>query len=73
MTNHEARTAPAPADLDGDLASLRGDCARMASRWAAAPGRDADAGRPVPPAQIHGVSVPASSARLLDSMSEYGD
>ncbi|MFC9057811.1 hypothetical protein ACFTXB_07105 [Streptomyces sp. NPDC057074] len=34
MTN--LRTAdPAPADLDGDLASLRGDCARMTPRWSA--------------------------------------
>jgi hypothetical protein len=32
MTNPKT-VAPAPADLEGDLASLRGDCARMASRW----------------------------------------
>jgi hypothetical protein len=52
------------------LAQLRGDCARMAPHWvvpaAAAPA-------PVPPSRIHGVVVPASSARLLDAMAEYGD
>ena len=73
MTNleaHTARTAPAPADPEGDLASLRGDCARMAPLWAA-PGRAA--ALPVSPSRIHGVDVPASSARLLDAMSDYGD
>ncbi|MFD1658560.1 hypothetical protein ACFSL4_10140 [Streptomyces caeni] len=55
---------------EGDLASLRGDCARMVPHWAA-PERAAS--RPVPPSLIHGVSVPAASARLLDAMSEYGD
>jgi hypothetical protein len=81
MRNHEVHAAPAPADLDGDLASLRGDCARMASRWTTAPDAeagvgahvDSDVGRPVAAADIQGVSVPASSARLLDAMSEYGD
>ncbi|MEW2291519.1 hypothetical protein ABZ719_02270 [Streptomyces sp. NPDC006743] len=74
MTNHEVHAAPAPADLDGDLASLRGDCARMAPRWSA-PGRKSGPKGPgaVSPARIHGVSVPDSSARLLESMSEYGD
>ena len=69
MTN--LRTAdPAPADLDGDLASLRGDCARMTPRWSA----PADASvRPVPLALIHGVRVPPKSARLLEAMSDYGD
>lgn len=51
------------------LAQLRGDCARMAPHWvvpaAAVPA-------PVPPSLIHGVVVPAASARLLDSMSPYG-
>ncbi|MET7382595.1 hypothetical protein ABZT08_27955 [Streptomyces sp. NPDC005526] len=70
MTNLEVHTHPGPADLDGDLASLRGDCARMVPHWAA-PGPDV--ARPVPPSRIHGVDVPASSARLLDAMSDYGD
>ncbi|MFI1762853.1 hypothetical protein ACH41H_12490 [Streptomyces sp. NPDC020800] len=68
MTNLKVDST-APADLDGDLASLRGDCARMAPRWAA-PRHDS---RPVPPSLIHGVTVPARSARLLDAMSDYGD
>ncbi|MEU6475618.1 hypothetical protein ABZ858_01780 [Streptomyces sp. NPDC047017] len=81
MTHHKTHSAPAPADVKGgdiasdieaDLASLRGDCARMAPRWASA-GRGAEAVRPVSPARIHGVSVPASSARLLEAMSDYGD
>ncbi|MFI1162947.1 hypothetical protein ACH4UM_04865 [Streptomyces sp. NPDC020801] len=70
MTNLDVHVAPSPADLDGDLASLRGDCARMAPHWAAP---DRVAARPVPPSRIHGVNVPASSARLLDAMSDYGD
>ncbi|HLL35008.1 MAG TPA: hypothetical protein VK545_14190 [Streptomyces sp.] len=69
MTNLDA-PAPAPADLEGDLASLRGDCARMAPHWAVP---DRDTARPVPPSLIHGVSVPVTSARLLDAMSDYGD
>jgi hypothetical protein len=52
------------------LAQLRGDCARMAPHWvvpaAAVPA-------PVPPSRIHGFIVPASSARLIDAMSDYGD
>ncbi|MEU1298130.1 hypothetical protein ABZ439_37705 [Streptomyces sp. NPDC005840] len=69
MTNLKFH-APSPADPEGGLASLRGDCARMAADWAA-PARTAT--RPVSPALIGGVEVPAGSARLLDSMSDYGD
>ncbi|MBM7089491.1 hypothetical protein ABZ606_03890 [Streptomyces sp. NPDC012461] len=69
MTNLKVRTT-AQADFEGDLASLRGDCARMAPHWAVP---DRGAPRPVSPSLIHGVSVPTSSARLLDAMSEYGD
>jgi hypothetical protein len=67
MTNLKA-SAPAPADLD--LASLRGDCARMAPHWAAP---DRVTALPVSPSLIHGVTVPPKSARLLDAMSDYGD
>jgi hypothetical protein len=70
MTNYDVHSS-APADLEDDLAALRGDCARMARHWAP-PGPDDDA-RPVPPSLIHGVRVPARSARLLDAMSDYGD
>ncbi|KOU59978.1 hypothetical protein ADK57_31770 [Streptomyces sp. MMG1533] len=69
MTNIEVH-APVPADLDGGLASLRGDCARMAPHWAV-PARIT--ALPVSPSLIHGVTVPPASARLLDAMSEYGD
>ncbi|SNX57886.1 hypothetical protein SAMN06272735_2361 [Streptomyces sp. TLI_55] len=69
MTNLKA-PPPAPADLDGDLASLRGDCARMVPHWAAP---DRVASHPVSPSLIHGVKVPTKSARLLDAMSDYGD
>ncbi|WAX80443.1 hypothetical protein [Streptomyces sp. KMM 9044] len=69
MTNLEFHV-PTQADLDGDLASLRGDGARMSPRWTAP---DRNTARPVSPSLIHGVSVPSSSARLLDAMSEYGD
>jgi hypothetical protein len=69
MTNLKA-TSHAPADFDGDLASLRGDCARMAPHWAVP---EHPRSRPVPPSLIHGVTVPTRSARLLDAMSDYGD
>ncbi|NJP50990.1 hypothetical protein HCJ93_13140 [Streptomyces sp. SBST2-5] len=69
MTNLEVHAAD-PDHLDGDLTSLRGDCARMVPHWAA-PERTAS--RPVPPSLIHGVRVPSSSARLVDAMPDYGD
>ncbi|MCQ9184654.1 hypothetical protein KMT30_37570 [Streptomyces sp. IBSBF 2953] len=69
MTNLEVH-APRSAESDGDLASLRGDCARMAPHWAAP---EKILSRPVSPSLIHGVKVPATSARLLDSMPEYGN
>ena len=69
MTNLKVH-APVPADLDGGLASLRGDCARMVPHWAAP---EQTVSRPVSPSLIHGVTVPAKSARLVDAMSEYGD
>ncbi|MEU1376319.1 hypothetical protein ABZ442_22045 [Streptomyces triculaminicus] len=55
------------------LADLRRDCARMAPHW---PGTTAAAPAPAahtPLSLIHGIRVPARSARLLDGMSEYGD
>jgi hypothetical protein len=69
MTKIEVH-APAPADLEADLASLLGDCARMAPHWTVP---DRVLSRPVSPSRIHGVTVPSKSARLLDAMSEYGD
>ncbi|MGY0486973.1 hypothetical protein [Streptomyces sp. WG-D5] len=57
------------------LAALRGDCVRMLPHWVTqrAPWeveRPASATRP---AGIHGVVVPESSARLIDSMAGFGD
>lgn len=63
-----------PVHLEGegetDLASLRGDCARMAPHWTVP---DRIVSLPVSPSLIHGVTVPSTSARLLDGMSEYGN
>ncbi|MEU6284728.1 MULTISPECIES: hypothetical protein [unclassified Streptomyces] len=70
MTNLKVNSPGTAADLDGDLASLRGDCARMVPHWAA-PERVKS--RPVSPSRIHGVTVPVKSARMLDAMSDYGD
>jgi hypothetical protein len=69
MTNLKVHGS-APLDLEGDLASLRGDCARMAPHWSAP---TPVTSLPVPPSRIHGVTVPPTSARLLDAMSDYGD
>ncbi|MFF4979962.1 hypothetical protein ACFY3O_07815 [Streptomyces sp. NPDC001046] len=69
MTNLDFQTT-VPVDIEGDLASLPGEGARMAPHWTA-PERVAS--RPVSPARIHGVRVPVASARLLDAMSDYGD
>ncbi|CCK30655.1 hypothetical protein BN159_6276 [Streptomyces davaonensis JCM 4913] len=69
MTKLKAPVA-VPADVDGDLATLRGDCARMAGHWHVP---DRTASGPVSPSLIHGVEVPSKSARLLDAMSDYGD
>ncbi|MFE0455322.1 hypothetical protein [Streptomyces sp. NPDC058914] len=69
MTNLKVH-ASAPVDLEGDLASLPGDCARMVPHWAAP---EKIASRPVPPSLIHGVTVPAASARMLDAMPDYGN
>ncbi|MCH0541638.1 hypothetical protein I3F58_19135 [Streptomyces sp. MUM 203J] len=51
------------------LAELCGDSARMAPHWAVPV---LDTPRPVPPSAIHGVVVPAASARLLDGTAEFG-
>lgn len=52
------------------FARLLGDCARMAPHWAVPAGP-----RPVrvAPSQIHGISVPPASARLIASTAAYGD
>jgi hypothetical protein len=68
MTNPEIH-GTVPFGPDGGLAALRGDCARMTPHWAAPPKVIT---APVSPALIHGVTVPATSARLVDAMSDYG-
>ncbi|MFI9200737.1 hypothetical protein [Streptomyces sp. NPDC053048] len=63
-----------PATDPESLAELRRDCARMAPHWPRPSGAAAHVPAvPTPLSLIHGVSVPARSARLLDGMSEYGD
>ncbi|MET7684438.1 hypothetical protein [Streptomyces sp. NPDC005423] len=69
MTNLEV-PGTVPADLEGDLASLRCDCALMAPHWTAP---DRITALPVSPSLIHGVTVPSRSARMLDAMPEYGN
>ncbi|AKH81983.1 hypothetical protein AA958_06875 [Streptomyces sp. CNQ-509] len=63
----------APLELDGGLAELRTDCARMAPHWSGHP--HSPAGH-VPDTRISGLArimVPSASADLLRGMSEYGD
>ncbi|MFC8227297.1 hypothetical protein [Streptomyces sp. NPDC057287] len=59
-----------PRESEMSLAELRGDCARMAPHWVVP---ERTAAKPVEPSRIHGVTVPPSSARLIDAMSDYGD
>ncbi|MER8043209.1 hypothetical protein [Streptomyces sp. NPDC094032] len=63
---------PAPREhqeSEFSLAQLCGDSARMVPHWVT-PATPAAA--PVSPALIHGVRVPAASARLIAATSEYG-
>ncbi|MFF0554995.1 hypothetical protein ACH4ZU_35215 [Streptomyces sp. NPDC020472] len=65
-------TYPAPRERhesELSLAQLRGDGARMAPHWVAPAGPDPVR---VSPASIHGVVVPAASARLIAATAEYG-
>ncbi|MFI8822938.1 hypothetical protein [Streptomyces sp. NPDC053431] len=67
MTQHTAPREPQESEFS--LAELCGDSARMAPHWVI-PSEPAAA--PVSPALIHGVDVPADSARLIAATSEYG-
>lgn len=58
-------------ESDVSLAELRGDSARMVPHWVD-PAEAAPAPAPVSPSLIHGVVVPAASARLIDAAPEYG-
>ncbi|MFD8569194.1 hypothetical protein [Streptomyces sp. NPDC059639] len=57
------------------LAALRGDCARMVPHWVLprAPWETEPRVTVVGAAGIHGVVVPASSARLVDSLAGFDD
>ncbi|MET8474964.1 hypothetical protein ABZY90_12770 [Streptomyces sp. NPDC006422] len=61
--------------IQGELAALRGDGVRMLPHWVTPPApweaerTSAAAG----PAGIHGVVVPKSSARLIDSLAGFDD
>ncbi|MEU8465237.1 hypothetical protein [Streptomyces sp. NPDC029003] len=52
------------------FARLLGDCARMAPHWPVPRGPRPDR---VTASQIHGISVPPASARLIASTAAYGD
>ncbi|MFC4030281.1 hypothetical protein ACFO3J_02215 [Streptomyces polygonati] len=52
------------------LEALIGDSRRMAPHWKP-PAVAARAA--VAPASLHGITVPAASAHLVDGMSQYGD
>lgn len=69
LTLHERRPAGL-GQIDISLAELRGDSARMAPHWVVPPMATA---APVPPSLIHGIVVSPASARLVGSMSVYGD
>jgi hypothetical protein len=77
MLNTARRTAAEPESME----QLLGDCARMAPHWTVTgcdvPVLAEEGARTVIPAAsheaLHGVRVPAASARLLEGMSEYGD
>ncbi|WP_306321345.1 MULTISPECIES: hypothetical protein [unclassified Streptomyces] len=57
------------------LAAMRGDCVRMLPHWVTPPAPWEVEGRGVAAktAGIHGVFVPESSARLIDSMAGFDD
>ncbi|MGW8376522.1 hypothetical protein [Streptomyces sp. ODS28] len=55
------------------LEQLLGDCALMTPHWRVTDSAAELPAVPARPEELHGVRVPARSARLLDGMSEYGD
>ncbi|MGW5848471.1 hypothetical protein ACWFQ8_11065 [Streptomyces sp. NPDC055254] len=69
-TEYTADARVAEGSRRPGFARLLGDCARMAPHWAVPAGPRAAR---VAPSQIHGISVPPASARLIASTVEYGD
>lgn len=62
-----------PSSAPGEPESLEqliGDCRRMAARWRTPARRKPS---PVTPAGLHGVTVPAASAQVVDEMAEYAE
>jgi hypothetical protein len=76
MRNLTRLTAAEPESMD----QLLGDCALMVPHWTVSGYEQlvsADGGLPSAPAshsyeKLHGVRIPAASARVLEGMSEYG-
>ena len=62
-----------PAAEHDSLEQLLGDCALMAPHWRVTDSAVVPQSPAVRPDALHGVRVPARSARLLDGMSEYGN
>ncbi|HEY3481943.1 MAG TPA: hypothetical protein VGL02_23855 [Streptomyces sp.] len=52
------------------LEQLIGDCRQMAEHWKVPA---AKAQSVVAPASLHGITVPAASAHVVDGMAEFGD
>ncbi|MFC9299610.1 hypothetical protein ACFTWH_29640 [Streptomyces sp. NPDC057011] len=69
-TEYTAQSRGAEVSRRPGFARLLGDCARMAPHWAV-PAAPLPAR--VAPSQIHGISVPPASARLIASTAAYGD
>ncbi|GAA3263459.1 hypothetical protein ACFXJO_41670 [Streptomyces lavendulae] len=67
---HAEPTAGARPGARPGFARLLGDCARMAPHW---PVPHEPRPARVTPSQIHGISVPPASARLIASTAAYGD
>jgi hypothetical protein len=66
-------TTPLPTNPPAEpesLAQLIGDCHKMAPHWETKAGEKAAA---VAPSSLHGITVPAASAHVVDGMAEYGD
>ena len=59
----------APLGESDSLEELIGDCRRMAARWQAPA---AEKPEPVPPAVLHGITVPEASAHAVRGMADYG-
>lgn len=65
-------SSPLPTVAEREsMADLLGDCRRMARHWST-PAPAATAPK-TGPAGLHGITVPAASAHVVDEMAEFGD